>query len=305
MDNTERGLELEVIRRFGTALLMRDVVVARQQSLAVSDSNLARVKRMRDVGLMSDYDVLRVKVQAANQIPQVQQAENDLRLAQLSLLELLGVPMDTTLSVDGNLEDYATQLSVDTSAADYERRDDLEALRDLTQLYRNVYVLDRNSDLPVLAGQVQYSWQWTNDDWTHNSTNSFSSLYGGLSLSVPIWTSGKSYGKAQQAKADWRKAEWDLAQAERGAKLELESAVRSYATAQESEAAATLAVQQAEEARRIAQTKLAQGQVTPLEMDAAQLDELVARVALAQATYNRLIAAAETRMALGLSPFGE
>ena len=301
--NTERGLELEVIRRYGTVLLMRDVVEARRQSLAVSDSNLTRVQRMRDVGLMSDYDVLRSRVQASNQIPQFQQAENDLRLAQLSLLELLGVPLDTNVTIDGSLENYAARVNVDTTATDYRKRDDLEALRQLTKLYKNVYVLTRNADLPVLAGQMKYAWQWTSDKWAANDTNSFSSFYGGLSLSIPIWTSGKNIGRGQQAKADWRRSELDLEQAERGAKLQLESAVRTYETAQASETSAQLTVQEAEEARHIAQTKLAQGQLTQVEMDAAQLEELVARVSLAQATYNRLVAAAETRMALGLTPF--
>jgi outer membrane protein len=303
--NTSRELELEIVRRFGAVLLTRDVVEARRQSLAVSDSNLARVQRMRDVGLMSDYDVLRVKVQAANQIPLVQQAENSWRLAQLSLTELLGVPMDTMLKAEGNLDDYATALQVDTTSADYLNRDDLQALRDLTDLYRNVYVINRNADLPVLAGQVKYSWQWTNDDWAINPRNNTASLYGGLSLSIPIWTSGRNTGRGDQAKADWRRAELDLAQAERGARLQLESAVRSLETAKANEQAAELAVQQAEEARHIAQTKLAQGQITTLEMDSAQLDELVARVSLAQASYDRLVAAAEARTALGLSPYSE
>jgi len=213
--------------------------------------------------------------------------------------------MDTTLQLEGALESYAAQLVVDTASVDYTQRDDLQALRQLTHLYKNVYVVMRNADLPVLAGQVKYAWQWTNDEWTHDPTNSFSSLYGGLSLSVPIWTSGKNIGRGQQARADWRRAELDLAEAERGARLQLESAVRSYESAQAAETAARLAVEQAEEARRIAQTKLAQGQLTPLEMDAAQLDELVARVSLAQAAYSRLVAAAETRAALGLSPYAD
>ena len=300
--NTPRALELEITRRFCTVLLMRDVVAARQSSLAVSDSSLLRAKRRRDVGLLSDYDVLRVQVQASNQIPQVQQAENDLRLAELSLFELLGVPLDTTVTVEGNLQSYAEQVNVDTTVSDFRERDDLQALRNLAALYKNVYVLSRNADLPVLAGQMKYQWQWTSDDWDVNDQNNSTSLYGGLSLSWPLWTSGKNYGKAQQAKADWRRAQLDLTQAERGAQLQLEMSVRSYETAQATETSARLAVEQAEEARRIAETKYAQGQITLLEMDAAQLDELVARVSLAQATYNRLMAAAETRMALGLPP---
>lgn len=300
--NTDRSLELDVAKRFWSVLLLRDVVEARRSSLAISDSSLRRVQRMRDVGLMSDYDVLRVQVQANNQIPQMQQAENNLRLAELSLKELLGVPVDTELTFEGSLADYALAVGDDTSSTRLDSRDDLEALRELTHMYQNLYTINRNGRWPILAGQVKYSWMWSNNQWGINPQNNASSIYGGISLSIPLWTSGKVEGQAEQAKADWNKSQLDLEQARRGARLQYESALSSFRTAVSNEEAAALSVDQAQKARAIAQTKLAQGQITPLEMDAARLDELVARVAVAQARYDRLTAAADARMALGLKP---
>jgi outer membrane protein TolC len=302
-NNTARSVDLEVARRFWTVLLLRDVVEARRASLAVSDSNLARVRRLRNAGLMSDYDVLRVQVQAANQIPPLRQAENDLGLAELSFRELLGVPIDTGLAIEGQLTDYTVASEAEASVERLLARDDLEALRDVSSMYEQIYHVSRSQYFPVLSGQVKYSWQWSDDAWEVNPRNNASSLYGGLALSLPLWNSGKVSGQTQQYRADWRRAQWNLRQAERGARLQYESAENSYRTALASEQAALGAVEQAEEARAIAQTKLAQGLITPLEMDAAQLDELVARVNLAQARYSRLVAAAETRMALGLPPY--
>jgi outer membrane protein TolC len=297
---TDRSVELEVMQRFWTVLLLRDVVEARRGGLAISDSALAKIQRLRDVGMMSDYDVLRAQVQANNQIPPLRQAENNLHLAELSLRDLLGVPLDTNLTADGRLDQF--EATADTSAGDLAHRDDLEALRDLTDVFRNTYVIYRNSFWPVLGGQLKYSWQWSNNEWTINEMNSAKSFYGGLSLTVPIFTGGKQWGQTQQAKADWQRSKLDLERAERGAQMQYEAATRSYQTATASEDAARVTVEQAGTARRLAQTKLEQGQITPLEMDAAQLDELVAKVALAQARYDRLVAAAEVRMALGLPP---
>lgn len=303
--NTDRAVELEVMRRYWTVLLMRDVVAARKSSVAISDSSLVRVERMRDLGLMSDYDVLRTRVQAANQIPPLKQAENSLHLSELSLREFLGVPLDSAVSADGTLDSYIREDAIDAVEATVLKRDDLEALREVNTMYRNIYTIYRNAHWPVLGGQLKYSWQWSNDDWDINPRNNMSSVYGGIAVTIPILSSGKTKGRAQQAKADWQRARLDLEKSERGATLQYESAVRTYRTALTSEQAAVTAVQQAEEARRIAQTKLAQGQITTLEMDAAQLDELVARVALAQAHYDRLIAAAEARMAAGRAPFAK
>ncbi|HEY3296506.1 MAG TPA: TolC family protein [bacterium] len=303
ISSTDRSVSLDVMQRFWTVLLMREVVNARQTSLAVSDSALKRIQQMRAVGLMSDYDVLRAEVQAGNQIPALRQAENALHLSELSLKELLGVPMDTTLTVEGDLTGYTIPIAAEDSAKVLQR-DDIEALRDLATMYRNLYIINRNSWMPILGGQIQYARQFAGSNWKMNSTNTPVSLYGGLALTIPI-PSGKSLGLAQQAHADWEGAELTLSKAERGALLQFQNAVTSYQAANASESAAELAVQQAEQARRIAQTKLAQGQITTLEMNAAQLDELVARVSLAQAKYDRLVAAAQARVAAGLPPYAK
>jgi outer membrane protein len=294
--------ELDVMQRFWAVLTMREVVKARELSLSVSDSSLLRAQRMRDVGLLSDYDVLRVRVQAQNQRPALDKARSDLQLAMLSLKEYLGVPMDTTISFEGDLAQYALPLDTSSVENKLQERDDVSALRNAAIAQQNLYIIFKNARYPTLGGQLKYQWQWQNQEWAIDPRNNYSAMYAGVSLSIPIWSSGATHGKALQYKADWRRAELDLAQAERGAKLQYESATRDLNTAIANESAATLAVELAEEARRIAQTKFAQGQLTPLEMDAAQLDELTARVSLADANYRRLLASAQVRLALGQSP---
>lgn len=295
--------ELDVMQRFWAVLTMREVVKARELSLAVSDSSLSRAERMRGVGLLSDYDVLRVRVQAQNQRPALDKARSDLQLAELSIKEYLGVPLDTSIVFEGNLTDFA--MYVDTTSVEdkLRERDDVSALRNAAVAQQNLYIIFKNARYPTLGGQVKYQWQWSNNEWDVNPRNNYSALYAGVSLSIPIWSSGATHGKALQYKADWRRAELNLVQAERGAKLQYESATRDLNTAISNESAASLAVDLAEEARRIAQTKFAQGQITPLEMDSAQLDELTARVSLADANYRRLLASAQVQLALGQSPY--
>lgn len=300
-----RNVEYEVMTRFWSVLLLRDVVKAREASLSISDSSLTRAQLMKEVGLMSDYDVLRVRVQAENQKPQLQDAQKNLRLAELSLKEYLGVPLDTTITFDGSLEDFHFEVDSSDVQKQIQSRDDLEALRHLSDMQKNIYVIFRNAHWPTLGGQLKYSWQWQNNEWDINPRNNVSSLYAGVGLTIPIMTSGGQYGKAKQYKADWLTAQLNLHQAERGAQLQYESAKRDLNTAIERESAARTAVELATTAREIAQTKFGQGQLTPLEMDAAQLDELVARVSLAQAIFERLAASAELRLALGDNPYNQ
>jgi outer membrane protein len=305
MANTRRAVQLETLRRFWGVLLTGEVVKARELGVSISDSALARAMRMRDVGMLSDYDVLRVKVQSMNQRPPLQESRNQLQLAQLALREWLGVALDTAFTCDGSFDEVTLTIDTVTSAAGVEWRDDLESLRDVSALQKDIYVIYRNARWPTLGGQIKYSWTWQNDEWAINPRNNLSSVYGGLGLSIPIWTGGYYHGQAQQHRADWLRAELTVRRAERGARLQYESAVRNYRTALENETAARTTVEEATRARSIAETKFAQGQLTPLEMDAALLDEQVARVALANAKYGRLMATAEARMAAGDSPYAK
>jgi outer membrane protein len=161
-----RNVEYEVMTRFWSVLLLRDVVKAREASLSISDSSLTRAQLMKEVGLMSDYDVLRVRVQAENQKPQLQDAQKNLRLAELSLKEYLGVPLDTTITFDGSLEDFHFEVDSSDVQKQIQSRDDLEALRHLSDMQKNIYVIFRNAHWPTLGGQLKYSWQWQNNEWT-------------------------------------------------------------------------------------------------------------------------------------------
>jgi len=300
---TDKSLELEIMRRYWSVLLLRDILEVRKAGLAVSDSALQRVIRLRDVGLMSDYDVLRAQVQVSNQVPPLRQAESNLQLAELSLCEGLGVPLDTTLTVEGSLADFTGEMQTESAPAGMQPREDLEALRDVNSAYQQAYTIYKNMHWPTLGGQVKYSWQWSNDQWDIRPDNNASAVSGGLALMIPLWSSGRNSGKAQQIKADWRKAQLDLANAERGARLQLESARSVHTAALASVDAARTTVKQAEEARRLAHIKLGQGQLTLLEVEAAQLDETAAKVALAAAEYDLLLSAASLRLAAGLSPY--
>ncbi len=305
-ENTTRELELDIMKKYWTVQLLREVVDVRRNGLAVSDSALTKVKRLRDVGMMSDYDVLRAQVQVNNQKPQMLQAENNLKLSEMAFREALGIALDSNVTVDGALSISATDTiveSIDQLRSHINSRPDLQGLKYYTDVYRNGYTIYKNMGMPTIGAQLKYAWQWGNEKWAINPYNNASSLVGSVAIQIPIWTSGQVSGKAQQFKADWKKSQLSLEQAERGAKLQFESAIDSYRTAIMNEQAASTTVEQAVQARQIAQTKLAQGQITPLEMDAAHLDEMVAKVALAQAKFDRLVACAETRMAAGTTPY--
>lgn len=305
LKNQTYQLELEIMKRFWSVLLTKKIVEVQNQALEIADSALQNIQRLYNNGLMSEYDVLRAEVQKNLQIPKLKEAQNQFHLAQLALKEILGIPMDSTFLVEGNLDEY--EIPVDTSQSDdfIRKREDIQALEHLVEMNKNIWTIYKNAKYPSIGSQIKYAWQWSEENWQLKPRNNASSVTGGISISIPILTSGKNTGTAQQYEADYQKMKNHYQQALRAARLQFESAFGNYQTALLNEQAAKKTVLQAETARKISQTKLNQGQATPLEFDNARLDETIAKVTLAQTTFQRLVAAAETRIALGKEPFLE
>jgi HAE1 family hydrophobic/amphiphilic exporter-1 len=300
---TEKNLELDIMRAYWTMLLMRDVVQVRKEALDVAESSLERIEKLKNVGLLSEFDVQKVRSQVSSLVPALNEAESNSRLSELAFLELLGAPLDTSVTIEGTLDNFRVETPEDTSTGAALARDDLKSMRAGIEAFEDIYTIYKNAGLPTIASQLKYSWQWGDKSFEINSTNSASSLTGGISMIIPLWTSGKNSGKAQQMKADLRQMQLGLNMAERGIQLQLASARDKYHTALLNEESATIALRHAEETRRIASLRLDNGQITTLELQSAQFEETAAKLAVTSARYNKLIAAAELRLAAGQAPF--
>lgn len=296
-------LDLEVMKRFWNVLLAKEVLSVQIKAIEIADSSHMNIQRLQQVGMLSEYDVLRAEVQKNLLIPKLQESKNYLNISLLSLKEILGIPMDSTIELQGQLFEFQVGLDTTNIQTKIKQRNDIRSLEDVMEMNKNIWIIHKNAMYPTIGSQVKYSWQWSEDKWSINPQNNASSVTGGLSVSIPLFTSGKTSGTAQQYQVEYKKSQLYYQQLLRGATLQYESALGNYKTSVLSESAARTTVKQAEKARQIAQTKLSQGQATPLEFDSARLDETLAKLSLAQSTYQRLVATAETRMALGLKPF--
>lgn len=298
----QKSLDLDIVKGFWSVLLLQEVVTVRREALSVAEGALEKVTQLRNVGLLSDFEVMRARSQVSALVPDVIQAENDGKLALLALLEVLGLPLDTAVVLEGSLNDYsipAEEVSMERALA----RDDLSALREGVAAYEEIYKIYKNAGMPSIGAQLKYSWQWGEEDFEVSSSNSASALTGGIALNIPVWNSGKVSGKAQQIRADVRKMRLDLANAERGVQLQVSAAKSSLQTAKMKLESAGIALNEASQARRIAETQLENGQVTPLDLQTAQLNETAAKLGLANAKFNLLTANADLKLAIGQSPY--
>lgn len=302
-NQTEKTLELDVMKGFWSVLFLEEVIQVRRDALAVAEGVLERMTRLRDVGMLSDFEVLRARSQVSLLVPGVLQAENDHNLAQLALLELLGLPLDTAVTIEGSLSNFSVEIGADTTLQHALARDDLEAMREGVKAYSEIYTIYRNAGMPSLGAQLKLNQQWGDDEFDFVSSNSATTLSGGIALNIPVWSSGRVSGKADQIRADLRRMQLDLQMAERGVQLQLASSQSNYRTAQLKMESAAVAVNEASEARRIAEIQLENGQVTPLDLQTSQLNETSVKLGLVNAKFSLLVAEAQLRLAAGHHPY--
>jgi outer membrane protein, adhesin transport system len=147
-----------------------------------------------------------------------------------------------------------------------------------------------------LVGNVMYQ-----DDGLDSLLRSNNQSYTvGLALRVPLFAMPTAIAKRSVAQAQVRQSEHGLNAATDEARLEVESAWTDFEAADEVVTTQEKALELARESVAIAQTSYENGVITSAELNDAQVRLLQTDWLLAQAKYNRIVAAAKARVAAGL-----
>ena len=82
--------------------------VARLQAAQISrlEENLAQNKKRAELGLLDDYDVLRLEVQLSNLRPSLIQADYDIAEAKRELALIMGIPVQLEYEIKGDLNQF-------------------------------------------------------------------------------------------------------------------------------------------------------------------------------------------------------
>jgi len=99
LEDTRQQVILDVRAWYLRVLQARELVNLANKSLESSQRHLRTAQKMLEVGLRSRTDVLRWEVQAANSEGQLVEAENTLKVATMTLRQVMGVPYEEAFSV--------------------------------------------------------------------------------------------------------------------------------------------------------------------------------------------------------------
>lgn len=250
-----------------------------------------RVQLSVRVQMATENDLLRIASKQSEISYQLQKARNGEQLCQLALANQIGtdfeqaiIPADTVL-----MPSPASQLSEDFSA-----RPDLHLLQQQVKASELLVKKARANYLPTVALVGTYS-HYDNlklkgalqnlDGTPINVNHTFSGgrPYALLSVNVPIFHWGAELKKVKKAKLDLSDSQLQLAQYERGMRIEVRQAVLNLTDGQRMVETAMIGQQQADENLRVMRQKYDQQMCTMTDLLDAQSQWQQARSNLIEA----------------------
>ncbi|MDZ7772934.1 MAG: TolC family protein [Balneolaceae bacterium] len=319
-----------------TRLAYYDVLIAEErlrlqhETVSRLRENLRENRARREAGLVDSYQVLQVEVQLGNQEPQLTQARYEVRQAYRRLKMVLGVPLDLSLSVTGDLGSYTIR-SDQAGTAENRHLKEVDTITPyryqgggmereaVTDMRGDIRVLETQNDLkgkeiraiksrflPSLTARYNLGWRaeepgsptFFGKDRNRVRTQSLM-----LSLSVPIFEGFGRMASLNMARIEKRDLEIQREQVIRQATSEIQSARESLDQAIETAPARRKALDQAREGYQRATARLENGLGSQLDVIEAEFQLRQAEVNYASMVYRYLTAKARYDLALGMVPY--
>ncbi len=302
LDETRHDVVAHTRRAYLDALYAERLVAIAEEGRRLADEQLRRVELNQRVGSAAEYDLLRARVEAANQDPLVVAARNGRDLAFRALRQLVNIPSGTAIELDPGVLTMADSLiEVDTVqlAAMAAGRRLVDAAEAAVELRRQAVRYYRSDYWPALRANLYLGAQAYPNGFTPVGERWTRDWYASFTISWPLFEGLRTRGQVQQAQAQLERARLDLARTREAVELEVEQARAELARARTLLDARRVTVTQASQAHRLAGVRYANGISTQLEVSDARLALQQAEANEASATRDYLVAIANMERALG------
>jgi outer membrane protein len=284
---------------FYSTILQDATLDVLKKSLEAASKNLDVAEKLYSKGMVPQFELLRARVEKANLLPAIFQAEAEAKMAQQRLKSFLGINLGDTIHLVEEPDD--TSLArlpalTELTRIALEKRSELEAATHLTKITGKAITIARSDYQPSLDAYARWNWQAQSREFRFDQNQSHSTT-AGLSLRVPIFNGGRTGGQVSFRKAENMQAQLAEAQQRDDITLEVEDAYNQIIQAKKSLDVQKETIAQAEEGQRIANVRYESGEGTQLEVLSAQAALTQARQAHALALFQFRQAKAGVRKA--------
>lgn len=290
---------LNVRKAFYNIQILQELLKAHQEALSLAEGNYANVKNSYDLGMASQYDLLRAELAMRAAKPDVLRVDNLLQTSRLGLNLMLGLSDGQEVRLQGELGYKAVQPELAALLqGSLQNRSELKQLRMEKQKVDNLLKITWAQYVPNFSLIASYSYQ---SDLFKLRKDNWQDYYSiSLGMSWPIFTGLKRSAQVGEMHVLRRIMDLNVRQLNDATRLEVESQYRTVRQEYENILMGEKNVESAREGARIAELSYKEGMITILELNSSYNELTRAKVNYLQALYNYNIAIAELEKLTGV-----
>ena len=297
LERTVNRLVYDIQRSYFAAVWAEAEADVQAEAVRLLTEQLTDVERKRQIGTLSDFEVLRAEVELANARVLALRAKNDVRIRAEELRGLLGEGARL-----GQLTRTApTEMPVESLAALHERalarRPEIRVAAAAIDTAKAGKSIARAGYLPLVDAEAQYGIE--KDNFAPVFWASRRGWRIGIGADWRFFDSFSTVGKTRQADIATTLADVDYNHTLFVVALDVERAYSAYAEARELFQATQQVERAASESQRLAKVRFDAGTATQLDVFAAQVALTQARSNALRAEHDLAVALAGLRRATG------
>jgi outer membrane protein len=294
LDNTFDQVAFNVKQAYyGVLQAQRNSEVA-VETVKQYGQHLQQAKGFYEVGTHPKYDVTTAEVNLSNAKLNLIKAENALKVAKVTLNNVMGVPDAPQYDVQDNLAFEKYSVTMDTAVEEaYKNRPDLQSLIAQRKAAERNIALQKTGYYPVLAGNAAYN--LGGEEFPLNKGWSV-----GVGITVPIFSGFLTKKQVEEARANLSVVRANEESLKQSILLDVQQAYLNLVDTERSISTAELTVKQATENLEIADGRYAAGVGNPIEVTDAEVSLTNAKTSYIQALYSYKIAQASLEKAMGM-----
>ncbi len=302
-DKTDLEVRKTVINAYGNVLLAEESLNILQRNIDVLEKNLNDITKIYENGLEEEESVEQLQITLSGVKSSFNNTSRLKKLAYQMLNITLGKDITSETTLLDNLESLTKEnvaLTLLEGSEDVKNTIDYKIAENDKKAKELLVKLEKSKALPTVNTFINGIYIGNNDEFqflTSNQKWAGTSAFG-LSINIPIFSSGMRSAATQRAKINLSKAEDDLLEMEQKIKLQIAAAKSDYQFSIEDYTNKKENLNLAERIEKKNQTKFFEGIASSFELRQAQTQLYSAQQDLLQAMLDVINKKAELETAL-------
>ena len=291
----------QVKKAYYSLLLAKDSYDVLRMTYETDSINLDNIRNRFNQGVVAEYDVITADVRLKSLIPNMIQAENMMKIAEMQLNMYMGIDGFVPLKVVGSLDDYEATMFDNLIPADttLSHNSDLKQFDLQTKQAQNALEMQKLQYAPSLVTSFNWTYMSQNNDFKFSQYrwDPYSML--GVTLQIPIFSGGQRYHNVKQSQIQIYQLNEQRKEIERGLKLSIKNNYDLINKNIEQVVSTQSSIELARKGHEITLKRYETGMGTIVDVNAAALAVLNAELQNRNAIYDYLSAKADLERVMG------